>query len=674
MPSHRRSSESGPATGMEPSSNNVNVSPAAADKRRSIPLPNMETASRLKTYVGNAINSATAAPAWLASKAVPVAADGAGLLRNAAADRVALFRRGTQYDELEEEEDEAMKRRTMALSSSDTPPQPSTRKANVPNQGQDKVDGVGSEVSPSGRSANGPPSARSSTQEEEPAMILFDEDEEHPPQLRLGPPSEGGAHVGVDRAARPSSAASSVSAASDLLCDGWPPRMSCNGGLRAPPMSAAVAGPMLTPPPKPPGRPDASRTSPGLNRPAAIAQPSPDPLSRRSPYAALRPSPEAAAALKTPQLSFVSDDSAMEVPLGMRSAGSASGSPLVQQQQVEEAGPLAQGMGRASLQPQMSKGTPPPAPRPSRPPPPPPTDHDLLGHGDARGLMVSRQSSASSSVPERGTLRRTTEDSEAGGGGGNASWDIFEPRVGTDANGASTKPLSASPSGAVTDLSALKHMTGRQLLASLEAGTPVRKKWVTRLSAEEAAAAAKTTRHVRCFVRGGKVTLRYLHQGVKGLLDRGEMCATVQRVEVPGGNWAPGASITVFTSRGTLLLEPLGPAAYSQWVLGLNAALVACQTRRKEYVYACPAHTIPRNSMFIVADARAAAAAPAGRYRANRAVTTCDVAYSCGGLIRHLADWLWHSMLCNEFTPVLHTPSPATPPSSSPSRLLRLPR
>lgn len=49
---------------------------------------------RLKTYVGNAINTASAAPAWLAAKAVPVAADGAGLLRNAAADRVALFRRG----------------------------------------------------------------------------------------------------------------------------------------------------------------------------------------------------------------------------------------------------------------------------------------------------------------------------------------------------------------------------------------------------------------------------------------------------------------------------------------------------------------------------------------------------------------------------------------------------
>ncbi len=49
---------------------------------------------RLKNYVGNA---ATSVPAWIASKAVPVAADGAGLFRHAAenaADRVALFRRG----------------------------------------------------------------------------------------------------------------------------------------------------------------------------------------------------------------------------------------------------------------------------------------------------------------------------------------------------------------------------------------------------------------------------------------------------------------------------------------------------------------------------------------------------------------------------------------------------
>ena len=44
----------------------------------------------------------------------------------------ALYR--TQYDELEEEEDDAMKRRTMALSSSDAPAQPSTRAASISNQ------------------------------------------------------------------------------------------------------------------------------------------------------------------------------------------------------------------------------------------------------------------------------------------------------------------------------------------------------------------------------------------------------------------------------------------------------------------------------------------------------------------------------------------------------------
>ena len=135
--------------------------------------PNTVMLRRLKTYVGNAIDTASRGPAWLASKAVPVAADGAGLFRNAAADaadRVALFRRryvctclnagpaplhlcpvacksswmvhiGLQvehcrlgvhltrmcpcskhYDELEEELDDDMKRRTMHLSSADVTP------------------------------------------------------------------------------------------------------------------------------------------------------------------------------------------------------------------------------------------------------------------------------------------------------------------------------------------------------------------------------------------------------------------------------------------------------------------------------------------------------------------------------------------------------------------------
>ena len=51
-----------------------------------------------------------------------------------------------------------------------------------------------------------------------------------------------------------------------------------------------------------------------------------------------------------------------------------------------------------------------------------------------------------------------------------------------------------------------------------------------------------------------------------------------------------------------------GPPAFSQWVLGLNAALSACAARRRDYVLACPAHLIPRNSMFVVSDAPAAAA------------------------------------------------------------------
>ena len=90
---------------------------------------------------------------------------------------------------------------------------------------------------------------------------------------------------------------------------------------RAPPMSAAPVAAAQSPGPKP--RPAA----------AAVAQPSPDAIGRRSPYAPLRPSPEAAKVLKTPQLSFVSDDSAMEVPLSRRSAGGgSSASPLVQPQ------------------------------------------------------------------------------------------------------------------------------------------------------------------------------------------------------------------------------------------------------------------------------------------------------------------------------------------------------
>lgn len=73
--------------------------------------------------------------------------------------------------------------------------------------------------------------------------------------------------------------------------------------------------------------------------------------------------------------------------------------------------------------------------------------------------MVSRQSSATSSVPERGSLRRTEDAEPASGGGGGDSWDIFEPRA---ADVAAAEALQQPPIGAKTDLAALKHMTGAQ--------------------------------------------------------------------------------------------------------------------------------------------------------------------------------------------------------------------
>lgn len=80
------------------------------------------------------------------------------------------------------------------------------------------------------------------------------------------------------------------------------------------------------------------------------------------------------------------------------------------------------------------------------------------------------------------------------------------------------------------------------------------------------------------------------------------MVAIVQRVEVPAGNWSRGKTMLVHTNRGILALEPPNAAAFSLWVLGLNAALAISQARRKEVIYACPAHAIPRNAMLIVSE------------------------------------------------------------------------
>lgn len=104
---------------------------------------------------------------------------------------------------------------------------------------------------------------------------------------------------------------------------------------RGPPANPPGAAPMRSPAARPQGRAEVVRGSPVLSLAAAAAaaaaaatQPSPDAgLLRRSPYAPLRPSPDSTATLKTPQHSFVSDDSAMEVPLSLRGLG-AGASPL----------------------------------------------------------------------------------------------------------------------------------------------------------------------------------------------------------------------------------------------------------------------------------------------------------------------------------------------------------
>ena len=88
---------------------------------------------------------------------------------------------------------------------------------------------------------------------------------------------------------------------------------------------------------------------------------------------------------------------------------------------------------------------------------------------------------------------------------------------------------------------------------------------------------------------------------MKGLLDKEEVSATVQRVEVLDGTWKLGDCILVFTSRGTLALEALDTATHATWVFGLNAALSSCQARRKDVLLEAPVHTIPRNPMFVVA-------------------------------------------------------------------------
>ena len=152
-------------------------------------------------------------------------------------------------------------------------------------------------------------------------------------------------------------------------------------------------------------------------------------------------------------------------------------------------------------------------------------------------------------------------------------------------------------------------------------------------------------------------------QGLKGVIrsrDRAGIGAVVQAVQVPGGVWVRGATISVFTDYGVLALEASSPASFMLWcapggaachrrhllpwgampgihcaraghrarrqerscaeyaarrlrgfacllkaavvsrAMGLNAALAASHTRRPNVLLAQPLHIIPRDGSFVL--------------------------------------------------------------------------
>eukprot|EP00884_Botryococcus_braunii_P007336 jgi/Botrbrau1/16603/Bobra.0068s0031.1 len=256
-------------------------------------------------------------------------------------------------------------------------------------------------------------------------------------------------------------------------------------------------------------------------------------------------------------------------------------------------------------------------PKPSRPPPAPPSgpadsaSESLRLRTDSMRSASSSQSGLSASLAGTGG---TWSDPPTVPELSPKAYDIFEPRA--DPENADVPvhgnkevhhfaPLGASRSASTLNASTrelrrLKGLSGRQVLAEIAEGSILRKKWVTHMAPAQVVSASKPTRHIRCTLNNGKVCLHYFHQGVKGLVDKVEVNAIVQRVEVPAGNWSRGKTMLVHTNKGVLALEPPTAAAFSLWVLGLNAALAISQARRKDLVFACPAHAIPRNAMLVV--------------------------------------------------------------------------
>ena len=104
---------------------------------------------------------------------------------------------------------------------------------------------------------------------------------------------------------------------------------------------------------------------------------------------------------------------------------------------------------------------------------------------------------------------------------------------------------------------------GRALLVQ-----PSRQQPHTLLAGGEASSSCQASRNY------GHLTLLCQAQGIKGLIrsdGKGGVGAVVQAVQVPGGVWVRGATISVFTDCGVLALEAATPAAFMLWCAPLGS-------------------------------------------------------------------------------------------------------
>ena len=88
-------------------------------------------------------------------------------------------------------------------------------------------------------------------------------------------------------------------------------------------------------------------------------------------------------------------------------------------------------------------------------------------------------------------------------------------------------------------------------------------------------------------------------QGTRGLVNKGEVSATVEHAEVTDGPWRRGQEIWLFTDKGTLALEAPDASSHATWTFGLNTAFAASQTRRRDYIENCIVKTIPRSDLMV---------------------------------------------------------------------------